>query len=162
VVRPCKPGEKLDRIHRKVRDVSDDVDKANWMLNGMASVKGWMWNSWFSKPPERRSEKPSTAAADSKTGASAPTAPARTSKATPVALPRSSSSSSSSSSTVAGSVVGAGRGLDAGKGSSAFAPSPSSGKPSSSTASSQTGARSSEAGGEMDDLLDGMSEDLAR
>ena len=50
-VRVLITGEQLRGIKSKLEQVNEDVERANWMLRGMSSVKGWLWNSLFSKPP---------------------------------------------------------------------------------------------------------------
>jgi hypothetical protein len=56
-------GEQLRGIKSKLEQINGDVDRANWMLRGMSSVKGWLWNSLFSKPPAP--ERPPSAPASS-------------------------------------------------------------------------------------------------
>jgi hypothetical protein len=57
-------GDQLRRIKDKLEDVNDDVERANWILRGMSSVRGWFVNSLFSSPPQStRSSEPRAATA---------------------------------------------------------------------------------------------------
>ena len=117
--------------------MGDDVDRANWMLTGMSSVKGWIWNSWFSKPPTHGGDD-KTDRARAKKDSTKTTSAAVAVAAPPLPSTRASKSATSGPSAMSTPKTAAGAGSRAAVVSTAAPPS------------------------EMDELLDSMAEDLKR
>lgn len=151
----ARQGDTLRRIKGKVEDMNDDLDRANWLLTGMESVKGWMVNSWFSKAPGRRSETAKGAADDKKKGKGGGDAAAVPPAPLPAPSSKGGASGAGSSGVAATTGTSARTSLFGGRGAGSTPAATGSGSGSGSKA---VGAPPSE----VDDLLDSMADELKR